>query len=157
RRGPQAHCHRAWRRVPVRERAGELALPVGAEFRWLALVAGVGSALFGASLSWIVAFVLFRVQRDQVCYGDPLIAPWIAVLLITLTTTVVVAVSWYANLRLAERRSARTAHAMRQLIQRAEEYGAGGFALEPITESLVPITSDMEEIDTLSRVLDRNH
>ena len=110
---------------------------MGAEFRWLALVAGVGSALFGASLSWIVAFVLFRVQRDQVGYGDPLIAPWIAVLIITLTTTVVVAVSWYANLRLAERRSARTAHAMRQLIQRAEEYGAGGFALEPITESLV--------------------
>lgn len=130
---------------------------MGAEFRWLALVAGVGSAVFGAGLSWIVAFVVFRVQRDRVGVGQPLMAPWVAVLVISVTVTVVVVVTWYANLRLAERRSARTAHLMRQLIQRAEEYGAGGFALEPITESLVPFTSHMEEIDTLSRVLDRNH
>lgn len=130
---------------------------MGAEFRWLALVAGVGSALFGAGLSWIIAFVMFRVLRERVGIDEPLLAPWIAVLVISVTLTVIVCTTWYVTLRLAERRAARTAHVMRQLTQRAEEYGAGGFALEPLGEAVVPFTSDMEEIDTLSRVLDRNH
>ncbi len=131
---------------------------MGAEFRWVALVAGVGSAVFGLGLSWIVATVLLKVQRDRAAVGDPLVTPWVLGFAVVLTTLIVVALTWFAMLRLAERSAARTAHAMRQLSQRAEEYGAGGFAFEPLTEDeLVPLTSDMEEIDSLSRVLDRNH
>ncbi|WP_109472244.1 sensor histidine kinase [Ornithinimicrobium cavernae] len=130
---------------------------MGAEFRWLALVAGVGSAVFGLGLSWVVATLLFKVQRDRAANGDPLVTPWVLGFAILLTAAIVISVTWYAMLRLAERRAGRTAQAMRQLIQRAEEYGAGGFAFEPLTDELVPLTSDMEEIDSLSRVLDRNH
>lgn len=131
---------------------------MNAEFRWVALLMGVGSAVFALVLSWLVAGLLLSVQQDRAAVGDELIPPWVQVFAMVLTVAVVISVTWYLALRLAERRAVRAAHAMRQLTQRAEEYGAGGFALEPLTDDeLVPLTSGLEEIDSLSRVLDRNH
>ena len=125
---------------------------MGAEFRWVALVAGVGSAVLALTLSWTVAGIVGTVQRNRVDAGDAMLPLWVGVF-----AGVVITVSWYAALRLAEMRARRTAQAMRQLSQRAEEYGSGGFALEPLSLELVPLTSGLEEVDSLSRVLDRNH
>lgn len=131
---------------------------MGAEFRWVALVAGVGSALLGLTLSWVVAAVVATVQRGRVDKGQDMLPMWVAAIPAVLTFVVVIAVTWYAARRLAELRSRRAAQAMRQLSQRAEEYGSGGFALEPLTQDeLVPLTSGLDEVDNLSRVLDRNH
>lgn len=128
-----------------------------AEFRWVALVAGVGSAVLALTLSWTVAGIVGTVQRNRVDAGDAMLPLWVGVFAGVVTFIVVITVSWYAALRLAEMRARRTAQAMRQLSQRAEEYGSGGFALEPLSLELVPLTSGLEEVDSLSRVLDRNH
>ena len=131
---------------------------MAAEFRWVALVAGIGAAVLSLGLSWLVAVLLLRLQRDRLVAGAPLVSPWVLGFIILLVAVVVLAVTWYAVRRLAEDRAERAAKAMRQVTQRAEEYGVGGFALEPLTaEGLVPLTSGLEEIDSLSRVLDRNH
>lgn len=130
---------------------------MSAEFRWVALVAGVGSAVLALTLSWTVAGIVGTVQRNRVDAGDAMLPLWVGVFAGVVTFIVVITVSWYAALRLAEMRARRTAQAMRQLSQRAEEYGSGGFALEPLSLELVPLTSGLEEVDSLSRVLDRNH
>ncbi|NLG21891.1 MAG: HAMP domain-containing histidine kinase [Actinomycetales bacterium] len=131
---------------------------MSSEFRWVALVAGIGSAVLALVVSWLVATLLLVVQRDRAVAEAPLVSPWILGFLILFSSALVIAVTWYAVRRLAERRAVRTGRAMRQVTQRAEEYGAGGFALEPLTsEELVPLTSGVEELDSLSRVLDRNH
>lgn len=131
---------------------------MGAEFRWVAVVAGIGSAVFSLGLSWLVAALLLKLQRERAVDHSPLVSAWILGFIVLLVVLVVLALTWYAVRRLAERRAARAAQAMRQVTQRAEEYGVGGFALEPLTaEELVPLTSGLEEIDSLSRVLDRNH
>jgi len=131
---------------------------VSSEFRWVALVAGIGSAVLALVVSWLVATLLLVVQRDRAVAEAPLVSPWILGFLILFSSALVIAVTWYAVRRLAERRAVRTGRAMRQVTQRAEEYGAGGFALEPLTsEELVPLTSGVEELDSLSRVLERNH
>lgn len=131
---------------------------MNAEFRWVALLVGVGSAVSALVLSWLVAGLLLSVQQERARVGDELIPAWVQVFAMVLTVAVVVAMTWYVALRVAERRAERASQAMRQLTHRAEEYGAGGFALEPLTDDeLVPLTSGLEEIDSLSRVLDRNH
>lgn len=130
---------------------------MGAEFRWVTLVAGVGGAAFGLILSWLVAAVVGTVQRNRVDAGQEMLPMWMGVFAAALTFIVVIVLTWYAALRLAEARARRVAQTMRQLSQRAEEYGSGGFALEPLSQELVPLTSGLEEVDSLSRVLDRNH
>lgn len=130
---------------------------MGAEFRWLALVAGVGSAIFATTLTWGIGFGLVRLYRGRFNLVEPMMPGWALGMLMVLSAAAIGAMVWFAMLQLAERRAARTSHAMRQLTQRAEEYGAGGFALEPMTDTLVPLTTDMAELDTLSRVMDRNH
>lgn len=130
---------------------------MGAEFRWVALVAGVGSAVLALVVSWGVAGVIGTVQRSRVDAGDGMLPMWVGVFAGVVTFLVVISLAWWAVLRLAEMRARRVAQAMRQLSQRAEEYGSGGFALEPLSQELVPLTSGLEEVDSLSRVLDRNH
>lgn len=131
---------------------------MGSEFRWATLLVGVGAAAFALALSWGTSLLLLQVQRQRAVQDLPLIPAWVVVFGALCAILLSLAVAWWAAVRIAERTTVRTIQAMRQLTQRAEEYGSGGFALEPLTEeALVPLTSGLTEVDNLSRVLDRNH
>ena len=131
---------------------------MGSEFRWTTLLVGVGAAVLSVAVSWGTALVLLRQQRDRAAAGLPLMPVWVLLFAAACAVLLSLALSWWAASRAADRTTRRTVQAMRQLSQRAEEYGSGGFALEPLTdEGLVPLTSGLVEIDNLSRVLDHNH
>jgi signal transduction histidine kinase len=121
----------------------------------VALVAsGVALVLVGGT-----AAAFLTLQHERIIEGGPpvsalLLGP-VAVVVMFLAVAVPVLVARVV----AERRAKRLGEGMRQLAQRAEEFGSGGFALEPVTDAeghTVPLVSGVEEIDTVSRILDRN-
>lgn len=133
---------------------------MGKELRLLALrsaATAAGLVIFAGS---IVGIALVRVRDDGVLEaGGPTVSPWLVVLaaagLVLLVVMVALALAW----GLADRATTRFTEPMRQLAQRAEEYGTGGFALDPVRDQdgpVKPLISGIAEIDTVSQSLDHN-
>lgn len=128
------------------------------EFRRASFLTGAAATVVGSLLTWGVAFVIFRVQRNRVTNGEPLVPPWVLVLVIVATLTLAVTLTWYLAGRISQPRATRVTQSVRQVTQRADDYGSGTFEIDPTrTDELIPLTSGLDEIDSLSRILDRNH
>lgn len=132
---------------------------MGKELRTVALQAAGLAAGLVAVIGGVVTMVLLRLQEGQLRAGQQELPTWMIVAFWVVVILAAVAVAASTGLRLSERRSLRLTEPMRQLAQRAEEFGTGGFALDPMVDTdgpSQPFISGIAEIDTVSRILDHN-
>jgi signal transduction histidine kinase len=125
---------------------------VGKELRTLAVQAAVAAAVVSSVLAGGTLLLLTQ-QRGQS------LPSWVPSVAAVVVLAISVGVALLVGGRLAERRAPRLTEPMRQLAQRAEEFGTGGFALEPVIEAdrpVRPLESGVDEIDTVARILDHN-
>jgi signal transduction histidine kinase len=127
----------------------------------LGAATGAGTAIVVGGLA---AAVLLGEEhrRAQSPTADPVPDWWFAVA-VALTLAVTGGVTLLAASALANRTSATLTQAMSRLTQRADDFGAGGFSLDPVGVD-PPLRhgeddwqTGVEEVDTVGRILERNH
>lgn len=132
---------------------------MGKELRAVAIRAAILGVLVAAVSGGAAALVLFSVQDTRLSQGQSpvpalvYVISWLAVIAVSIAS-VLWACGW-----VVERRVPRLTEPMRQLATRAEEYGSGGFVLDPVRDAdgpAAPLISGIQEIDTVSRTLDSN-
>lgn len=133
-----------------------------AELRRLALHAAVTAAAVAVTFTTLAAWLLLDTQADLIAAGRGPLPTWVLGLVALAVLVSSLVVSFLGARAVADRRSAALVGPMRQLAQRAEEFGAGGFVVEALAQlgpdqQLQPPPSGIAEIDTVSRILDRNH
>lgn len=87
---------------------------------------------------------------------------WAAAAAMVFTLLVTGGVTLLAVSALASRTTATLTQAMSRLTQRADDFGAGGFSLDPVADQPLRHGEDdwqtgVEEVDTVGRILERNH
>lgn len=103
----------------------------------------------------VLAAVVGLIAGTQWAGSEP--APTTAVVLLVVAGVLLpLATLWIAR-AVARSRVPRLLEPMRDVVQRAEEYGAGGFALDNTPGvARSPLRTGVAEVDALSAVLDRN-
>lgn len=122
---------------------------------------GAGTALVAGGLAASLLLAAEQ-QRTQQPDGDPVSGWWIAAAVV-FTIVVTGGVTLLAVSALASSTTATLTQAMSRLTQRADDFGAGGFSLDPVgAEQPLRHGEDdwqtgVEEVDTVGRILERNH
>jgi signal transduction histidine kinase len=132
---------------------------VGKELRSLAVQAALVAAVVSSVVAGGVLLLLSQGVGTGLVGGGSTLPTWVAPVAAGAVLLVSVGLALVIGRRLAERRAARLTEPMRQLAQRAEEFGTGGFALEPVIDTdrpTRPLVSGVSEIDTVGRILDHN-
>lgn len=133
---------------------------MGKELRVLALRSAAIAAGLVILSSVLVGVAVVRITEDGVLEaGGGDVAPWLVIAAAVLMALLVMLVAMVFAWGLADRATKRFTEPMRQLAQRAQEYGTGGFALDPVRDPdgpVKPLISGIAEIDTVSQILDHN-
>ncbi len=132
------------------------------ELRWLAVVSAVGAAVLACGLGALATWLLLQQGTDRLAASNGALPAWAVVLVAVLVLGLVTGGAVVAARALADRQSERMLEPMRQLAQRADEFGSGGFVVEALADlgagaQAPAAASGIAEIDTVSRILDRNH
>lgn len=132
---------------------------MGRELRALAIRAAALGVVVASVVGGAISVVLLSIQESRLDRGESAF-PSVLLILAWLTSVAIsIALMWWFVIHLAERRSRRLTEPMRRLASRAEEFGGGGFALDPVRDPdgpSQPLISGLAEIDTVSRILDAN-
>ncbi len=119
---------------------------------------GAGTALVTGGLA--AGVLLAAEQQRTQSNGAPISGWWVAVAVVV-TLVVTGGVTLLAVSALASRTTATLTQAMSRLTQRADDFGAGGFSLDLVDQPLRHGEDDwqtgVEEVDTVGRILERNH
>lgn len=127
------------------------------EVRHLAVLCVLAAAVLAAAWGGLATWLLISLQHDA--DGVPV---WGVLLLALGTLLLAVAGPVIAVRAIADRWSDRLVEPLRALAQRADEFGSGGFVVEAMAElgpeaEVHHPASGIAEIDTVSKILDRNH
>ncbi|WP_228386640.1 sensor histidine kinase [Ornithinicoccus halotolerans] len=130
------------------------------ELRRLATRVSVATAISCISVVGGAGLVLVAQQRERLLEdGGPLPTP-VLVLIGLVALGLAALAPWVVTRALVPPHAERLVIPMRQLAQRAEEFGGGGYGLEPgggaAEVDPVPLESGIPEIDSVARILDRN-
>lgn len=132
---------------------------MGRELRAIALRAGVLGVIVACVIGGGVAMALLSIQDSRLRAGNSAFDSLIPIAAWSVTVAVCVVAMLWVSVLVVERRAHRLTEPMRQLANRAEEYGSGGFSLDPVRDSdgpAEPLISGVQEIDTVSQILDSN-
>jgi signal transduction histidine kinase len=122
---------------------------------------GAGTALLVGALSAGLLLAEEQLRNDQ---GRPPVPGWWIAGALVLTVVVTALVTLASVTALADRTTGTLTRAMQRLAQRADDFGAGGFSIDPVAgldQQLGRGEDDWQtgvaEVDTVGRILERNH
>ncbi|GAA1151929.1 sensor histidine kinase [Ornithinicoccus hortensis] len=132
---------------------------MGKALRALAIQSAAITAGLVVLVAFILGAVLYQLEQAQGLASVSGLAPWILVVCAVVLVLLAGGIAVWVGYLVAERDARRLLEPLRLLAQRAEEFGSGGFAFDSLTsgEGRSSVTmSGIEEIDNVSRILDRN-
>lgn len=131
------------------------------ELRVLAVRCALGGAALGLGLTGLVGWGLLWMQQDRTQRGLGALPLWVLVLAFVAVAAIVLTVPVLVGRAVADHRARRLTGPLRGLAQRAEEFGSSGFLAESLADTPaaggLPLRTGIGEIDTVARILERNH